>query len=654
MLQNAKACVKNKFLVPLFIFSCHMFFIKKYVTAIMGMPHYRLYLLLTSAGVSCFAMGMTDYKPGSSNVLYSENAKAKKLLYISDYGATPGDGHNTMIAVRKALLENRDTEQLILVFPKGRYDFYPDSATGEKTGIVMKGLKDVTIDGRGSSFVFHSEMSGVVIEGCENIRLYDFSIDWDRPYISQGKIVGAGKDFVDIKIDKNEYPYQVQKGKILFNGEGWSLGVALHNLYDDNKDIVYKTHDNPLGNVFFDSQAEELGNDVVRFHTTTVYKPQSGTYIAMLHARYLTSCIQVLKSRDVSLKNINIYHSLSMGVVAFKSEGLILDNVNVKANEEKGRVFSAIADAFHFSTCRGKIEITNCTHSGQADDFVNVHGEYIPVDKRIDNYSVVLPNRSKLRNVNALIEAGEEIWFVDSFTSQRSAAYRVVWLQAIQEETYRGYRLTVDRELPKQLGPHFYIESKTWNPSLLVRQCSVLKKNRARGILVTTPEKVVIENNYFNTAGAAILIEGDLNYWFESGGVKNVKIKNNVFENCVTSGRHWGHSIITIIPSFKPADQSAKPYHHNVKISNNLFKHFDQGVLAARSVGNLIFTHNKIVKTSTFSPYSNVSVFSLNGCKNVKIESNTISKDFGQTTVELKNMAQSDLQSDDKNMIIRN
>ncbi len=578
-----------------------------------------------------------------------------KRVYISTYGAFPGDGQNTLFAVRKAIAENRDNNGLILIFPKGRYDFYPDTVNEAGTGISLMGLKNLTIDGRGSSFIFHSKMSAILIDRCENISLQNFNIDWDRPYISQGQITYTNEKFIDIKINKREYPYQIKGGRIFFEGEGWQLGVSLHNLYDNKtKDIIYRTYDNPLGNNFFDSRAEAIEKDIVRFHTATSYKPPVGTYISMLHARYLASCIQILRSGHISLKNIDIFHSLSMGVVGFRSRNLYLDDVNIRVNDRKGRVFSAIADAFHFSTCRGQIEIKNCTHSGQADDFVNVHGEYIAVKERVNDYAVLLPYKGRTRNSRDIIEPGDEIWFVDSITFQRSKTYKVKQIQTVsQHENFQGYQLIVDHELPKHLNGQFYVENKTWNPSLEIRNCFILKKNRARGILVTTPQKVLIENNYFNTAGAAILIEGDLNYWFESGGVKEINIQNNVFENCVTSGGRWGSSIITITPSIKPSGPLTRPYHSGIKISNNLFKHFDQSILAARSVDGLIFSNNEIVKSNTYIPYSDFPGFFLDGCRNTKIEGNAISKNFYPMKIDLKNMSKTDLILHDKSMTIR-
>lgn len=65
------------------------------------------------------------------------------------------------------------------------------------------------------------------------------------------------------------------------------------------------------------------------------------------------------------------------------------------------------------------------------------------------------------------------------------------------------------------------------------------------------------------TAGTAILIEGDTDYWFESGAVCDMDIHDNLFENCGTSasnngGSGWGEALISITPSFRPADETAR------------------------------------------------------------------------------------------------
>jgi hypothetical protein len=568
-----------------------------------------------------------------------------KVVSISSYGIYPGEGKNTLPAIRAALKANKGVAQLVLSFPEGRYDFYPDATTKSIQGFELLDLKNVTIDGNGSSFIFHSEMAPIYIGNCENVTLKNFSIDWDRPYISQGQIVQALDEYVDIRIDKQAYPFVIENGRIMFKGENWLLGVTLHNLYDkDRKEIVYKTLDNPMGTDFFKSRAEEISDGLVRFYAHPSYKPVPGTYVSMLHARYLPPCIQLIKSKKLTLRHINIFHSLGMGVVAFRSENIELDTVNVTVNEKKGRVFSAIADAFHFSTCKGLIKITGCTNTGQGDDFVNIHGEYTPVKEFTDAYTVITEKAGKVRDVKELLYKGDGIWLADSATAQRTGPYLIESIEPqYRDSKVSSYRLRLNKKLPEGISGRYYIENETWNPQVEISNCKFLKKNRARGILVTTPGKVLIENNYFNTAGAAILIEGDVNFWFESGAVNHVTIRNNIFENCASSGQYWGEAVITISPSYKPADNQSKAYHTGIKIENNEFRHFDYAILFARSVQDLQFLNNKLVRTNDYVPFSTPVGFMFDGCRKVKLLGNSITGDFLGTGIKLRHMNANDV-----------
>jgi hypothetical protein len=173
------------------------------------------------------------------------------------------------------------------------------------------------------------------------------------------------------------------------------------------------------------------------------------------------------------------------------------------------------------------------------------------------------------------------------------------------------------------------MENKTWTPEVEIQKCRILKQHRARGILVTTPKKVVIEDNYFRTAGTAILIEGDMDHSYESGANRDVTIRNNVFEDCLTSGSitgdRWelGEAIITITPSHRPQDERSVPYHQNIRIENNVIKTFDIPLVHARSVGGLTFKNNEIIRTYTFQPYAwQKSSFLLDGCRDVQISGN--------------------------------
>ena len=579
---------------------------------------------------------------------------AQKTIRITDFGARPDSWNNVTPAIKKALEACRGQENITLDFPKGRYDLWPsysENEPGVTIGFDIKDLKNVTIEGNGSELVYHGRMQIARISACENINFQNFSVDWDRPYISQAEIVQATDNYLDVRIDKMQYPYFIENGKIMFTGEGWKLPVmqSYNNLYDkDRKEIVPLTWDNALKNIFA-QPAEERGDGIVRFRGTPDMKPEPGTFVALYHVTYYTNGIQISRCKDVLLKNVTIYHALSNAVHGELSENITMDNTSVTVNEAKGRVFSSVADASHFTNCKGVIKVINCAHTGQADDFINVRGCNMVIQEIIDSKTVQVKPRDGRYTL-----VGDEMWFLDQVTALRGEIRVVESVNPVYKDNQlTGYSVSFAADLPKGTKINDFIESKTWTPSFILQNCRILKKNRARGILVTTPQEVIIENNYFRSAGTAILIEGDIDHWYESGACTNVQIRNNVFEDCLTSGNangnrwEWGDAVITITPSHKPSGVNTEPYHRNIVIKNNEFKVFDAPLIRARSVRGLQFTDNEITKTETYKPYAwQKSAFLLDGCREVLIRGNRIDERYTTRDILIEHMRKSDVKTE--------
>lgn len=564
-------------------------------------------------------------------------------IVVTDYGLTPGNKQNALPAVKRILDACRGKSGVTIKFPQGRYDFYPDRGLKQDVGLLIGKLNDLIIEGNGSEFIFHGNMSIATIFGSANITLRNFTVDWERPFISQGTIIAVDDNYIDLLIDKKQYPYIIENERIKFTGEDWIREVEWHNLYDkDKQEIMYRTLDMPLGdNLFKFFKTEEITSGHIRIHAPIRMKPEAGTYITLWHGRYIRNGIGIDQSKNILLENITVYHALSNGVLGSRSENITMRNVNMAANSAKGRVFSLIADASHFNTCRGLIKIENCTHTGQGDDFINVHGMNIQIDEVIDEYTVLVPPSGKASSRSTFNEE-DEMWFIDHKTSQRGDSRVISSITDYKKEGKRlGYLVRFTRKLPSQIKSGDFMENKSWTPDVHISNCRILKKNRARGILVSTPGKVLIENNYFRTAGTAILIEGDTNYWYESGACTDVTIRNNIFEDCFTSP--WGDGVIAITPSHKPDGVNDRPYHKNIRIENNLFKSFDRTLVFARSVENLLFTGNSIEQTYSYLPYYGKHGFFLDGCRKVKIKDNIYSEDFIGKSIRAINMRAKDI-----------
>ena len=592
---------------------------------------------------------------------------AQERVSITDYGSNPNDRKNVIMAIRSALKVCATKDSSVLVFPKGRYDFWPDFTSDQvltrsnaPVGFQIEKLKHLTIDGSGSEFIFHGTMMIASIDGCENVTLRNFSVDWDHPYIVQGQYVEATDEYVDLKFDPEVYV--IEDNQFYLVGESWKTRpTTKNNIYDkDKKEILYKTHDGDNNTVFATragapvlTKAEEIKPGIVRFYGKPKIKPEPGTYQTLYAGSYLVEGIFITESKDTYLKDLTIYHALSNGVRGIRSENITLDNVNITANEKKGRVFSTLSDGTKAIGCKGLIKLINCKHTGLGDDFINLHGTYLLIGTINDEYSVTTGGKSA--SISLLCGEGDEVWFFNKNTSQRGEVRTVKSTEPIVSANGKssGTKIVFTQPIPKTVQAGDFIENKTWTAGLEIRNCEITKRFRSRGILVTTPQKVIIENNYFRTAGTAILIEGDTDFWFESGANTDVSIRNNVFEDCLTSGcekgrgTEWGEAIITITPSHRPENEKTEPYHKNIKIENNTFKTFDIPLVHARSVRGLTFNNNEVIRTYTYKPYAwqNCS-FLLDGCREVNISGNRIAEDYSTRVIEFEHMKKTDVKVD--------
>lgn len=110
-----------------------------------------------------------------------------QTVSVADFGLQPNTFEDATEFVQKALAECQKKKDVTLVFPKGRYDFWPDKAkkhefyisnTSSETdceskikniGIFLDKHKDLTIEGNGSQFVFHGKMITWGINNSQNI-----------------------------------------------------------------------------------------------------------------------------------------------------------------------------------------------------------------------------------------------------------------------------------------------------------------------------------------------------------------------------------------------------------------------------------------------------------------------------------------------------
>ena len=147
---------------------------------------------------------------------------------MRDFGALPDSGEDASEALRKAVATIGKREiPTVLCFESGRYDFHAPEGQDDRVNIVarLRGIRDLIIDGGGAEFIAHGRLMLFLAEECERLTIRNFSLDWERPYITQASIVALGDGHVDLAIDRKRYPYHIEKGRIRFTDETWEREI---------------------------------------------------------------------------------------------------------------------------------------------------------------------------------------------------------------------------------------------------------------------------------------------------------------------------------------------------------------------------------------------------------------------------------------------
>lgn len=546
------------------------------------------------------------------------------LIDVTKFGAKPG-GTDCTLAVLNALEACRAVSDPILRFPKGVWHFYPqyaqenyyamsnNSSGVKRCALPIINFKNLTVSGEDSIFIMHGIITGVIVSGSQNISLNNFSIDWEHPFYTQGEVKAATNDFFDVQLPKNPH-WEVKNEVLWLAEEGWRFPFAYFLEFDaTTRAPAYKVKDNAGSPWNLKRRVEELKDGIIRIHTPMTTPPKINNLIVLRAGDRFAPGLFFENNKNILCNSITIHHASGMGFIAQKCEDMTLSQCAVTPSGN--RVYSTCADATHFVNCRGLIKIEDSKFESQLDDPINIHGIYVKVKENSGNGILVLQLAHEAQVGVSVFAEGERVRFIRQNTLLPIAESIIKNVRILNPDCMQ---ITFD-QIPTDLAIGDCVENLAWVPDVIIRGC-IARRNRARGILITSAGKVLIEKNLFSTSGSAIKISGDANRWFESGQVRDILIQNNEFRDCLYCNRD--NAVIDIDPEIEELGHGH--YHQNIRIENNQFNTFDTPILYARSVDGLVFKKNTITKTDTYAPWrtSNPSIEVID-CINVDVQKNT-------------------------------
>lgn len=540
----------------------------------------------------------------------------------------------------RTLLEKHVGEQgLKLSFPKGIYHFHPEHATGKyhhatnhdngyrRFAFPITGFRNIEIDGNGSEFIFHGKIIPFLIEDSHHVTLRNFTVDWQVPFTIEGQITAIDPERSTVEIEvPEEFPCVLENGKLIMRAEGWEERVLGENIVFDPKTgaTAYRSDDYYIPKPDnFDIPAIETGARKYLLQTRfTRALPPVGNILTFkglfTHNRH-SPAIHATASSNLLIEDVTVHHCGGMGLLAEKTENVTVRRMQVALRKGTPRMITTTADATHFCNCRGRVLIEECLFENMLDDATNVHGTYVRVTQIEAPDRIIVRLNHPQQAGYQFTAQGDTINVIDPLTLLSKNTLMVKNTAWINEQYLR---ITFDTPIANKLTVGDGLENMTWYPQLTFRN-NIVRNNRARSILISTPRRVVVEGNSFSSMMAAILIEGDMNSWYESGAVRDVTIRNNRF----LDGTYGGADFPTIfINPRQKKHVPGTPFERNIRIENNLFRTFNEQLLRANSVGGLIFRGNTIESSQSYKPYNDLPTISIQNSTEVVIEGNKYRK----------------------------
>lgn len=545
----------------------------------------------------------------------------------------PGEGKDACMAIRSAIEEAaRQAGPAVLAFEKGKvYEVWPEGAyhttgyyisntakraencNGERTSAVfLRKMKRLTVEGNDSLLLVHGVMTPILVDGCEDIVFRKLHLDYARPTVSEYTVMEKGDTYVKIKVHGDSV-YRLQDGDgeadhILWQGERtladesaryWEKDAYLMQELDPGKETLRRISWNGYG-----SRIRDLGDNVLllEFPEGSPYR-EGCTYQVRDGVRNQVGTF-IHRSRNVLFEDCGFHYMHGLGIVGQYTENLALVRLDCTPRKETGRTCASFADFVHMSGCKGDIVVRDSHFSGAHDDTINVHGTHLRIVE-----TDAADRKLKVRFMHPeswgfqAFEAGDEIEFIDGETLipyQRNA------VKSFTRLNDTDIALTLEEPLPGEIREGCdALENVTCTPNVVIEN-NLSEYVPTRGVLCTTRGKVVIEGNRFRKHGmASILLEDDARGWFESGLIRDMTIRGNLFEDGEAPQIHSNPQVRTADPE--------KTVHSNITITKNRF--------TGRAVEIRAVATKNFKVTDNLFPQAGGSVF-LVGCNGFEVRGN--------------------------------
>lgn len=543
-----------------------------------------------------------------------------------------------------------------LKIPKREYRF-------SKT-IEMRGLQDVTIDGNGSTFIFTENITAIYMDGCKNVTLTNFNMDYDPLRYTQGIIKAINGVKITVEIDEG-YPCDIDmingKNNTHDNLYGVSESIFHGNVHDPKTGVIKP---NTPGNYLFKSDAVSKGGRLVEVsvHSNSIFQGSPADYMQvgdLVSFSYVANKLMWISECLGGLEfiNINVWGTSGCGMWELNGEGgsLYKNVVVAPGPKPKGatrdRCVVVNGDFLHQNLNKKGPIVDGCTFTYAMDDIINIHGLAYYVLSSNGNKTLIAPRW------DYPFKVGDKLKFYDfDSVAAKTGEVTVTSIRSYQDpsktaqikkiiangdhqwgDTSLVYEITTDKAL--NLDFNDYVTPIGRNCDGAIIKNSTFGKNRSRGIVVKSSDVLIENNTIQNTGFPSITLQMDITFG-ETGFSSNVIIRNNKIINgtvctdmITTTNRENLGAIMIGLQCDKGHHGFLNNYEHkNIVIENNYIEGTAVYGISCVNVDGLTVRNNTIKNPFQYGvgkvgyDYGitpNAGIF-IGKCMKVKVAGNTV------------------------------
>ena len=445
---------------------------------------------------------------------------------------------------------------------------------------IFENIKNLVLDGNGSTFVIDGKVTNAVISDCENITIKNLAIKTISPNVHKLTVLSKTAFSVTFSLC-SESKYSKEDDGYYFNGNGYRLG------FFENKEKAFWTSTvkpNNKNKISRTSHPFKFANKIEKI-SPYKFKAQYPFYrnfdigqtFYIFDAHRSDVGIFIEKSKNIILDNVTQNFNYSLAYVAQDCVNLTIENCAFAPEKDSALELASLADFMQICMCSGKVIIRNNVFDGASDDALNVHGIHFGIDKIDGNKLTVSFRHPQSWGFNPLHD-GDRIEFINPKTLLSVDKNKII--SSKMTDNYR-IELELESSVPNNYL-QYVIEDTDRCPELLFEN-NTLNRIITRAILYTSRGKCVIRNNHFiSNTMSGVLLSDDAKSWYESGMCRDVTIEDNIFDYCAQTP-------ILIKPENRVHNGAV---HKNITIKNNTFKKYKGYCIKAKSTDKITIENN--------------------------------------------------------------